>query len=124
MRAELNSFYGKQISIKDCYHITLRLWKMSNSNFKLCTEAVNSLKSTNKKIVSFKKHFLNFLSKLLEKSGNGDFKYQLRTSNKTLFNNKTAIKLKPLSNIITPRLIFWISMLKRSLRKFKCLGKK
>ena len=45
LRAELNSFSGEEISIEDCSRITIRLWNMSNSNFQLCSEAINNLKS-------------------------------------------------------------------------------
>ena len=48
LRAELNSFSGEQISIEDCNRITLRLWKTSNSDFKLCTQTINNLKSKNR----------------------------------------------------------------------------
>ena len=47
LRAELNSFSGEEISIEDCNRITIRLWNMSNSNFQLCSEAINNLKSKN-----------------------------------------------------------------------------
>ena len=114
LRAELNSFSGEQISIEDCNRITLRLWKTSNSDFKLCTQTINNLKSKNKKIDSFKIHSHAFLSKLLEKSGTENFQYKLRTSNETLSNNNNTIKFKTISNKITPKLIFWISTLKSS----------
>ena len=124
LKAELNSFSGEQISIEDCNRVTLRLWKMSNSNFKLCYEAINNLKSTSKKIVSFKNHSLTFLSKLSEKSDNEGFQYKLRTSNETVPNKKNTIKLKTIIKKITSKLVFWISMFKSSLRKFRCLSKK
>ena len=104
LKAELNSFSGEQISIEDCNRVTLRLWKMSNSNFKLCYEAINNLKSTSKKIVSFKNHSLTFLFRLLEKSSNGGFQYKLRTSNKTLSSDKNTIKLKTMLNKIKSKL--------------------
>ena len=124
LRAELNSFSGEQISIEDCNRITLRLWKMSNLNFKLCYEAIDNLKSTNKKIVSFKTHSLTFLSKLLEKSGNGGFQYKLRTSSDTLSNNSNTIKLKIKLNKITSKLVFWTSMFNVTFKKFRCFVKK
>ena len=124
LRAELNSFSGEQISIEDCNRITLRLWKMSNSNFKLCSEAINNLKSTSKKIVSFKNHSLTLLSKLLEKSGNGGFQYKLRTSNKTLSNNKNKVKLKTVLNKITSKIFLWTSIFRNTFRKFRCFVKK
>ena len=124
LRAELNSFSGEQISIEDCNRITLRLWKMSNSNFKLCSEAINNLQSTSKKIVSFKNHSLAFLFKLLEKSGDGGFQYELRTSNKTLSNNKNTIKLKTVLNKITSKIFLWTSIFRNTFRKFRCFVKK
>ena len=124
LRAELNSFSGEQISIEDCNRITLRLWKMSNSNFKLCSEAINNLKSTSKKIISFKNHSLAFLFKLFEKSGNRDFQYKLRTSNKTLSNNKNTFKSKTMLNKITSKLFLLTSMFKSALRRFGCFVKK
>ena len=124
LRAELNSFSGEQISIEDCNRITLRLWKMSNSNFKLCSEAINNLQSTSKKIVSFKNHSLAFLFKLLEKSGDRGFQYKLRTSNKMLSNNKNTIKLKTMLNKITSKLFLWTSMFRSTFRKFRCFVKK
>ena len=124
LRAELNSFSREKISIENCNRKTLRLWKMSNSNFKLCSEAVNNLKSTNKKIVSFKNHSLTFLAKLLEKSDNGDFQYKLSTSNEILSNKKNTIKLRTMLNQITIKLNFCLSVCINSFRKFKCFGKK
>ena len=107
LRAELNSFSGEKISIEDCNRITLRLWKMSNSNFKWCSEAINNLKSRSKKIISFKNHSFAFLFKLLEKFDDGDFQYKLRASNKTLSNNKNRVKLKTMLNKITSKLFRW-----------------
>ena len=124
LRAELNSFSGEQISIEDCNRITLRLWKMSNSNFKLCSESINNLKSTNQKIIFFKNHSLTFLSKLLKKSGNGGFQYKLRTSKEKQSNNKKTIILKTVSSKIKSKLIFLISTCRSTFRKFKCFGKK
>ena len=82
LRAELNSFSGEEISIKDCNRITIRLWNMSNSNFQLCSEAINNLKSKNEKIDFFKTHSLSYLSKLSERLGPSDFVYKIRTNNK------------------------------------------
>ena len=82
LRAELNSFSGEEISIEDCNRITIRLWNMSNSNFQLCSEAINNLKSKNEKINFFKKHSLSYLSKLSERLGPSDFVYKFRTNNK------------------------------------------
>ena len=82
LRAELNSFSGEEISIEDCNRITIRLWNMSNSNFQLCSEAINNLKSKNKKIDFFKTHSLSYLSKLSERLGPSDFVYKIRTNNK------------------------------------------
>ena len=82
LRAELNSFSGEDISIEDCNRITIRLWNMSNSNFQLCSEAINNLKSKNKKIDFFKTHSLSYLSKLSERIGPSDFVYKIRTNNK------------------------------------------
>ena len=97
---------------------------MSNSNFKLCSEAINNLKSTSKKIISFKNHSLAFLFKLFEKSGDGDFQYKLRTLNKTLSNNKNTIKSKTMLNKITSKLFLLTSMFKSALRRFGCFVKK
>ncbi len=124
LRAELNSFSGEQISIEDCNRITLRLWEMSNSNFKLCSESINNLKSKNQKIIFFKNHSLTFLSKLLKKSGNGDFQYKLRTSKKTQSNNKKTIILKTVLSKIKSKLIFLKFICRSTFRKFKCFGKK
>ena len=82
LRAELNSFSGEEISIEDCNRITIRLWNMSNSNFQLCSEAINNLKSKNEKIDFFKKHSLSYLLKLSERLGPSDFVYKIRTNNK------------------------------------------
>ena len=82
LRAELNSFSGEEISIEDCNRITIRLWNMSNSNFQLCSEAINNLKSKNEKIDFFKTHALSYLSKLSERLGPSDFVYKIRTNNK------------------------------------------
>ena len=82
LRAELNSFSGEEISIEDCNLITIRLWNMSNSNFQLCSEAINNLKSKNEKIDFFKTHALSYLSKLSERIGPSDFVYKIKTDNK------------------------------------------
>ena len=82
LRAELNSFSGEEISIEDCNRITIRLWNMSNSNFQLCFEAINNLKSKNEKMDFFKTHSLSYLSKLSERLGPSDFVYKIRTNNK------------------------------------------
>ena len=82
LRAELNSFSGEEISIEDCNRITIRLWNMSNSNFQLCSEAINNLKSKNEKINFFKTHSLSYLSKLSERIGPSDFVYKIKTDNK------------------------------------------
>ena len=82
LRAELNSFSGEEISIEDCNRITIRLWNMSNSNFQLCSEAINNLKSKNEKMDFFKTHSLSYLSKLLERIGPSDFVYKIKTDNK------------------------------------------
>ena len=82
LRAELNSFSGEEISIENCNRITIRLWNMSNSNFQLCSEAINNLKSKNKKIDFFKTHSLSYLLKLSERLGPSDFVYKIRTNNK------------------------------------------
>ena len=55
---------------------------MSNSNFQLCSEAINNLKSKNKKIDFFKTHSLSYLSKLSERLGPSDFVYKIKTDNK------------------------------------------
>ena len=81
LRAELNSFSGEEISIEDCNRITIRLWNMSNSNFQLCSEAINNLKSKNEKIDFFKTHSLSYLSKLSERLGPSDFVYKIKTNN-------------------------------------------
>jgi len=81
LRAELNSFSGEKISIEDCNRITIRLWNMSNSNFQLCCEAINNLKSKNEKIDFFKTHALSYLSKLSERLGPSDFVYKIKTNN-------------------------------------------
>ena len=81
LRAELNSFSGEEISIEDCNRITIRLWNMSNSNFQLCSEAINNLKSKNEKIDFFKTHSLSYLSKLSERLGPSDFVYKIKTYN-------------------------------------------
>jgi len=81
LRAELNSFSGEEISIEDCNRITIRLWNMSNSNFQLCCEAINNLKSKNEKIDFFKTHALSYLSKLSERLGPSDFVYKIKTNN-------------------------------------------
>ena len=82
LRAELNSFSGEVISIEDCNRITIRLWNMSNSNFQLCSEAINNLKSKNEKIDFFKTQSLSYLSKLSERLGPSDFVYKIKTDNK------------------------------------------
>ena len=82
LRAELNSFSGEEISIEDCNRITIRLWNMSNSNFQLCSEAINNLKSKNEKMDFFKLHSLSYLSKLSEKLGPSNFVYKIKTDNK------------------------------------------
>ena len=82
LRAELNSFSGEEISIEDCNRITIRLWNMSNSNFQLCSEAINNLKSKNEKIEFFKNQSLSYLSKLSERIGPSDFVYKIKTDNK------------------------------------------
>ena len=82
LRAELNSFSGDEISIEDCNRITIRLWNMSNSNFQLCSEAINNLKSKNEKMDFFKTHSLSYLSKLSERLGPSDFVYKIKTDNK------------------------------------------
>ena len=82
LRAELNSFSGEEISTEDCNRITIRLWNMSNSNFQLCSEAINNLKSKNEKIDFFKTHALSYLSKLSERFGPSDFVYKIKTDNK------------------------------------------
>ena len=81
LRAELNSFSGEKISIEDCKRITIRLWNMSNSNFQLCSEAINNLKSKNEKMDFFKTHSLSYLSKLSERLGPSDFVYKIKTNN-------------------------------------------
>ena len=81
LRAELNSFSGEEISIEDCNRITIRLWNMSNSNFQLCSEAINNLKSKNEKVDFFKTHSLSYLSKLSERLGPSDFVYKIKTDN-------------------------------------------
>ena len=87
LRAELNSFSGEEISIEDCNRITIRLWNMSNSNFQLCSEAINNLKSKNEKIDFFKTHSLSYLSKLSERLGPSDFVYKIKTTNTKQKNN-------------------------------------
>ena len=87
LRAELNSFSGEEISIEDCNRITIRLWNMSNSNFQLCSEAINNLKSKNEKVDFFKTHALSYLSKLSERLGPSDFVYKIRTNNTKQKNN-------------------------------------
>ena len=87
LRAELNSFSGEEISIEDCNRITIRLWNMSNSNFQLCSEAINNLKSKNKKVDFFKTHALSYLSKLSERLGPSNFVYKIRTNNTNQKNN-------------------------------------
>ena len=87
LRAELNSFSGEEISIEDCNRITIRLWNMSNSNFQLCSEAINNLKSKNKKIVFFKTHALSYLLKLSERLGSSEFVYKIKTKNTKQKNN-------------------------------------
>ena len=82
LRAELNSFSGEEVSIEDCNRITIRLWNMSNSNFQLCSEAINNLKSKNEKMDFFKTHSLSYLLKLQERLGPSDFVYKIRTNNK------------------------------------------
>ena len=82
LRAELNSFSGEEISIEDCNRITIRLWNMSNSNFQLCSEAINNLKSKNEKIDFFKKNSLSYLSELSERLGPTDFVYKIKTTNR------------------------------------------
>ena len=89
LRAELNSFSGEKISIEDCKRITIRLWNISNSNFQLCSEAINNLKSKNEKIDFFKTHALSYLSKLSNNSNTLNFEYKLKTSNNTLSSKPT-----------------------------------
>ena len=89
LRAELNSFSGEEISIEDCNRITIRLWNMSNSNFQLCSEAINNLKSKSEKIVFFKTHSLSYLSKLSDNPNTSNFEYKLKTSNNTLSSKPT-----------------------------------
>ena len=87
LRAELNSFSGEEISVEDCNRITIRLWNMSNSNFQLCSEAINNLKSKNEKIDFFKTHSLSYLSKLSERLSPSDFVYKIKTTNTKQKNN-------------------------------------
>ena len=87
LRAELNSFSGEEISIEDCNRITIRLWNMSNSNFQLCSEAINNLKSKNEKVDFFKTHAISYLSKLSERLGPSNFVYKIRTNNTKQKNN-------------------------------------
>ena len=54
---------------------------MSNSNFQLCSEAINNLKSKNEKMDFFKTHSLSYLSKLSERLGPTDFVYKIKTDN-------------------------------------------
>ena len=89
LKAELNSFSGDEMLIEDCNRITIRLWKMSNSNFQLCSEAINNLKSKNEKIDFFKTHALSYLSKLSNNSNTLNFEYKLKTSNNTLSSKPT-----------------------------------
>ncbi len=89
LRAELNSFSGEKISIEDCKRITIRLWNISNSNFQLCSEVINNLKSKNEKIDFFKTHALSYLSKLSNNSNTLNFEYKLKTSNNTLSSKPT-----------------------------------
>lgn len=99
LRAELNSFSGEEISIEDCNRITIRLWNMSNSNFQLCSEAINNLKSRNEKIEFFKTQSLSYLSKLSERLGPSDFVYKIKTDNTKQKNNlEYDIFFKKLSN--------------------------
>lgn len=99
LRAELNSFSGEEISIEDCNRITIRLWNMSNSNFQLCSEAINNLKSKNEKLDFFKTHSLSYLSKLSERLGPSDFVYKIKTDNTKQKNNlEYDIFFKKLSN--------------------------
>ena len=55
---------------------------MSNSNFQLCSDAINNQKSKNEKIDFFKTHALSYLSKLSENSPS-DFVYKIKTDNKS-----------------------------------------
>ena len=87
LRAELNSFSGEEISIEDCNRITIRLWNMSNSNFQLCCEAINNLKSKNEKLDFFKTLSLSYLSKLSERLGPSEFVYKIKTKNTNQKNN-------------------------------------
>ena len=99
LRAELNSFSGEEISIEDCNRITIRLWNMSNSNFQLCCEAINNLKSKNDKIDFFKTHALSYLSKLSERLGPSDFVYKIKTNNEKQKNSlEYDILFKKFSN--------------------------
>ena len=97
LRAELNSFSGEEISIEDCNRITIRLWNMSNSNFQLCSEAINNLKSKNEKIDFFKIHSLSYLSKLSERLGPNDFVYKIKTTNTKQKNLEYGILFKKFS---------------------------
>ena len=117
LRAELNSFSGEEISIEDCNRITIRLWKMSSSNFQLCCEAINNLKSKNDKIDFFKTHALSYLSKLSERLGPSDFVYKIKTNNTKQKNNldynilfkkfsKTQIILCSTLTLITLSILF------------------
>ena len=119
LRAELNSFSGEEISIEDCNRITIRLWNMSNSNFQLCSEAINNLKSKNKKIDFFKTHSLSYLLKLSERLGPSDFVYKIKTDNKKQkksleydiffkkFSNKQIILGSTLALIILSTIIYF-----------------
>ena len=60
---------------------------MSNSNFQLCSEAINNLKSKNEKMDFFKTHSLSYLSKLSERLGPSDFVYKIKTTNTKQKNN-------------------------------------
>ena len=119
LRAELNSFSGEEISIEDCNRITIRLWNMSNSNFQLCSEAINNLKSKNEKLDFFKNQSLSYLSKLSEKLGPSDFVYKIKTDNKKQkksleydilfkkFSNTQVILVSTLALIILSTIIYF-----------------
>ena len=72
---------------------------MSSSNFQLCSEAINNLKSKNEKIDFFKKHSLSYLLKLSERLGSSDFVYKIKTTNTKQKNNlEYDILFKKFSN--------------------------
>ena len=109
LRAELNSFSGEEISIEDCNRITIRLWNMSNSNFQLCSEAINNLKSKNEKIEFFKNQSLSYLSKLSERLGPSDFVYKIKTNNtKQKKHFKYSVLINFIFNILIPFILIVI----------------